>query len=335
MMMNINFNDIESIDLNLLRVLDLILRERSVTRAAQRLHVTQSAVSNALGRLRTIFNDPLLTRNGGSLAPTRLAQSLAPRLEMALKQLEATVHTYLSFDPETTMRRFTLACTDAHHFHDVPRIADAFARQLPKAGLRIVSPDYLKTSGGLETGDVDAVLMPKPGIGSGECFEELYAEGFAFVVRKDHPKVGKKLTVEQFNALRHIDTLVVQGEGGIGHRMAGDLFTRLGLIRDVAFSVPSFSAAGLAASRSDCLAGIPKSLAGILCQLLPLKEVEAPLPSYAFPMCLVWHPRTEADPACRYFRKVVADSLKDISKPGETAQWVESPEFAPRKSGES
>lgn len=312
-MMNIKSIDISAVDLNLLRVLALVLRERSVTGAARKLHVTQSAVSNSLARLRRLFQDPLVARSAGGLIPTPLARSLAPRLDRALAQVEAAVQAHLAFDPETAARRFTLACTDAHHFHDVPRIAEAFARELPKADLRIVSPDFLEASGGLESGEVDAVLMPKPGVGPDQLSEDLYPEGFAFVARRDHPRVGRKLSVAQFNALRHIDTLVVQGGGGIGHRLAGDMFARLGLVRDVALSVPTFSAAGLAASRSDFLAGLPESLADILCGLLPLKKVHAPVPAYAFPMCLAWHPRTDADPASRFFRKVVADSLKGKS----------------------
>jgi len=309
--MNIIDSDISNIDLNLIRVLALVIQERSVTGAARRLHVTQSAVSNSLNRLRTLFQDPLLTRSGKGLVPTPMARSLAPRLDRALAQVEEAVRTHLAFDPRTSTRRFTLACTDAHHFHDVPRLAEAFTRSLPRAGLRIVSPDFLKSSGGLETGEVDAALMPKPGMDPGHLCEELYTEGFAFVVRRNHPVVGKKVTVAQFNALRHIDTLLVHGEGGVGHRMAGDMLAPLGLVRDVAFSVPTFIAAGLAASCSDCLAGVPERLADILCRMLPLKKVVVPVPKHTFPMCLVWHQRSNTDPGSRFFRQVTADVLRE------------------------
>lgn len=309
--MNYTGNDIGNIDLNLLRVLATVLKEGSATGAAHRLHVTQSAISNSLARLRRLFGDPLVTRSGSGLAPTPLAQGLMPLLTRALAQVDEVVKSHLSFDPKRTARRFTLACTDAHHFHDVPRIAESFSRKLPKAGLRIVSPDYMEASDGLESREIDAALVPLPGLLPGQPYEELYAEGFAFVVRRDHPQVGKVLTVAQFNALRHIDTLVVQGKGGIGHKMAGDMFARLGLVRDVALSVPTFSAAGLAAARSDFVAGIPERLAGILCGLLPLRKVRGPLPRFAFPMCLTWHARTGSDPALKYFRMVVVDALRD------------------------
>ncbi len=310
MMMKITQNDIASLDLNLLRVLDTVLREGGATKAARRLHVTQSAISNSLARLRDLFGDPLTVRDGRGLAPTPLARRLMPHLSAALAQVEEAVMAQLAFDPLTSRRRFTLACTDAHHFHDVPRIAGRFARALPRAGLRIVSPDFLDSSDGLRTGEIDAVLVPRPGVPDGQPCVELYDDGFAFVVRKGHPTAGKILTAERFNRLRHVDTLIVQGRGGVGHRMAGDAFSRLGLVRDVALSVPSFGAAALAAARSDLVAGIPARLADILCRILPLREVRSPWPAPEFPMALTWDVRTDADPGSRAFRAIVIDALK-------------------------
>lgn len=141
-------------------------------------------------------------------------------------------------------------------------------------------------------------------------FEELYPEGFAFVVRRDHPRVREELTGKLFNSLRHIDTLIVKGRGGVGHRMAEGIFSNFNLVRDIALSVPSFGAAALAASQSDFVAGVPGSLAGMLCEILPLRRVKSPLPHFSSPMCLTWHPRAEADPGSRFFRNFVAGVLK-------------------------
>jgi hypothetical protein len=101
---------------------------------------------------------------------------------------------------------------------------------------------------------------------AGQPCEDLYVEGFAFVARRGHPAAGKPLTAECVNALRHFDTLIVQGRGGICHSMAGEAFAGLGLARDAA----------LAASRSDLVAGIPASLAEILCRILPLHRLRCP-----------------------------------------------------------
>jgi DNA-binding transcriptional LysR family regulator len=322
---------VSGLDLNLLRVLATVLEERSATAAARRLHVTQSAVSNSLARLRRLFGDPLLTRHGNALAPTPLALSLMPRLHQALEQMYEVVRSQVSFDPLRSQRRFSLACTDAHHFHDVPRLVAAFARHLPLAELRVVSPDFMESSDGLRSGDIDAALMPRPLVPAGQPCEEVYSDGFAFVVRRDNPHVGDSLTVEEFNAQRHIDTLVVLGRGGIGHKVASEMSAQVGLTRNIALSVPTFSAAGLAAAHSDFVAGLPARLAEILCTLLPLRQVKVPLPPLALPMCLTWHAHSDADPAARYFRELVASTLRASNTPN-VSKRPRQRSFAPAQS---
>ncbi len=308
-MMNITSNDVSQADLNLLRVLHMVLQQGSATGAARRLHVTQSAVSNALARLRDMFGDPLVTRSGKGLMPTPMGLRLKPLLAHALAQVEDVITSQLVFDPRTTTRRFTLACTDAHHFHDVPMLTASMARHLPHATLHVVSPDTAEALDHPASGALDGVLCPRQGVPPGQPFTELYEEGFAFVVRRDHPVVGRTLGVQQFNALRHVDTLIVQGRGGIGHKMASEMFAHLGLVRDVALSVPTFSAAGMAAARSDLIAGLPARLAGILCTQLPLRQVRGPLPVHTFPMVLTWSAAMALDVGSQFFRKVVVETL--------------------------
>ncbi len=311
--MKITQSNIANLDLNLLRILRAVLETGSATQAARRLHVTQSAISNSLARLRVHFGDPLVIRNGKGLSPTPLAKSLLPLLAESLDQVEKSVLSHLGFNPKSSTRRFTLGCTDAHHFRDVPMVTTRFAQALPKAELRIVSPDFMESSDGLASGEIDAALCPAPAVPPGQPFQELYPEGFAFVVRRDHPRVKEELTAKLFNSLRHIDTLLVQGKGGVGHKMAENIFSRLKLVRDVALSVPSFGAAALAASQSDFVAGIPESLAGRLCELLPLRRVRSPLPPFTFPMCLTWHTRAAEDPGSLFFRNLVTEVLKSAT----------------------
>src|SRR5690606_8352979 len=136
-------DDISNLDLNLFRVLAIVLEVGSATRAAARLHVTQSAVSNALARLREMFGDPLMTLKRRGLARMLLASRLLAQLGPALRGDEDVVRVHRSFDPRTSSRRYTLGCTDAHHFHDVPRLLEAFERRMPRASLHIVSPDTI------------------------------------------------------------------------------------------------------------------------------------------------------------------------------------------------
>lgn len=297
-------------DLNLLRVLAVVVDEGSATRAAVRLNVTQSAVSNSLARLRELFGDPLMTRRGRGLAPTPLATSLLEQLGPALLRMEEVVRAHRSFDPRTSTRRFTLACTDAHHFHDVPRLVEAFERRLPQAALRIVSPDVVAAGDPRSADAIDATLIPAFGVPSGQPHESVYEEGFGWVVRREHPSVGERVDLDDLRRLRHVDTLVAAGRGGVGHEFAAKTFAPLGLVRDIVLSVPTFSAAALAVARSDGITGLPQTLAEILCTLLPLRIVQTPFPAITFPMCLTWSERSDGDPGARFFRALVRSTLR-------------------------
>src|SRR5215472_9901334 len=158
-LINTNMN-LSAVDLNLFAVLHAVLEERSATRAAERLHVTQSAVSNAIGRLRAVLGDPLVVRSGRGLTPTPRAEELAPFVAQAVGQLQMAIDRGAAFVPEASERRFTLALADNRQTSEAARIAEVFAHKLPRAALRLVSNDYLVATDGLATGDVDASFSP-------------------------------------------------------------------------------------------------------------------------------------------------------------------------------
>src|SRR5262249_49145516 len=145
------------LDLNLLLVLDTVLTERSVARAARRLHVTPSAVSNALARLRGALADPLVARSGRGIVATPRAAELAPTLARALRELEQAV-SGSAFDPASTTREFTLAIADAGQIVRLPDLARSFATEMPRARLRVVGIDTLLSTGGLGGSEVDVAI---------------------------------------------------------------------------------------------------------------------------------------------------------------------------------
>jgi DNA-binding transcriptional LysR family regulator len=301
--------NLSSVDLNLFVMLHVVLEERSATRAAKRLNVTQSAVSNAIARLRAVLGDPLVVRSGRGLAPTPRAEELAPFVAQAVAQLQLAVDRGAAFVPEASERRFTLALTDNHQTSEAARIAEFFARKLPRAALRLVSSDYLVATDGLATGDVDAAFVPSmmqtPGVRARPIFEEQAC----LVVRRDHPRVRGKLTPKLFNELPHIDVEVVLGRTGVGHRLAEQHWKSAGLERKVAVTVPYFTTAAMIASRTDCIAGLPSRMAKVLCKHLPIKVASAAFPMPRMGMSLVWHERTDADPGGRYFRDLVVKAV--------------------------
>ena len=146
------------LDLNLLVVLDTVLSERSVARAARRLHVTPSAISNALARLRAALGDPLVTRVGRGIVPTPRPLALAPALQRALLDLELAVAEDV-FDPATTTKQFTVAIADAGQIARLPGIVQLVAAEMPRARLRVVGIDTYFSSGGLAGTDIDVGLI--------------------------------------------------------------------------------------------------------------------------------------------------------------------------------
>jgi DNA-binding transcriptional LysR family regulator len=302
--------DLSAIDLNLFVVLDAVLAEGSATAAARRLHVTQSAVSNALARLRELVGDPLVVRRGRGLAPTPVALELAPRIAAVLHELRAALARDREFDPATTTRRFTIALTDNQEVSDLPRIVARFEQRLPLASLQVVTVERLISSDGLAAGLVDVALAPAAVTGPGLRQAPLYSEQGVVVVRRDNHKVGRRLDRAAFEATPYVDVQVV-GEAGHGHRLARDALARAGLRRRVVLTVPHFMAAAVAVSRTDWITGLPRRFAAEVSRRLPLRTVVAPVEPLRFELVLQWHERTDADPGARYFRALILAALSD------------------------
>lgn len=300
-----------AIDLNRLLVLHAVLKERSVTRAAAMLHVTPSAISNALARLRATFDDPLLVRSGRGLVLTPRAAALAPQLAEAVAAMTRVVETQSSFDPARSTRTFTLACSDAEQISEVPRIAAAFARRLPHASLRVISVDQLESNGGLASGEVDVAVAPAQRAFPDVHSSDLYEEEGVLVVRQGHPHVRRRMSKEQFNTLRHIDILLALGGPGIGHRIVEEFFASHGLYRDIAISVPSFAAAAAVAAQTDWVAGMPRRMATAFLRHMPLVSVAMPVPALRFQIQLVWHERTHKDAGAQFFRELILRGVRD------------------------
>jgi DNA-binding transcriptional LysR family regulator len=300
--------NISNVDLNLLVVLHAVLEEQSAAKAAKRLHVTPPAISNALARLRSIFGDPLFVRCGRGLTPTPRALALAPTLARALAELEHVVVGGAGFDPQTTTRELTIALADGDQIASLPRIAKLFGQQLPRARLRVVSIDTLIASGGLAGSQIDVALAP--GESEGLHSRPLYEEQGVFVVRRDHPRVHRRLTRELFNAGRHVDIHLALGRAGVGNRAVTELFEQQGLTRDIAVIVPTFAAAAMVVATTDMIAGMPRRVAQMLTSTAPIKLVNGPLPALRFSMQMMWHDRTHSDPASSYFRELIASSFE-------------------------
>lgn len=321
---------LSSIDLNLLLVLHTVLEEKTVARAAAKLHVTPPAVSNALTRLRELLGDPLLVRRGRGLVPTPRALELAPRLASALGDLERAVGEDARFDPAQSRRRFVLACSDSDQICSVPRVVPRFARELPLAQLHVASIDQLTASDGLAAGTVDVAFAPAGIDSTGLHARDLYEDEAVVVLREDHPIKAARLSRAQFNGLRHVDTWLSLGRPGDGHRMAEAFLEQHGLMRQVVLIVPGFTAAAMSAATSDLAAAMPSRVAAKLAEGLPIRTARLPTPPMRMALQLVWHERTHQDPGAAFFRSLIVAALSEPSRRrASTRQFPQPAGFHP------
>jgi DNA-binding transcriptional LysR family regulator len=299
-----------ALDLNLLLMLDTVLAERSVVGAARRLHVTPSAVSNALARLRATLDDPLLIRSGRGVVPTPRAAALAPTLARALRDLDQAIHGN-GFDPATTDRELTLAIADVVQVVKLPQIVAALAREMPRARLRVASIDTLVATGGLAGTEID-VAIGAGEQGPGIHAEPLYQESIVLVARAGHPMVRSRVGKSQLAALRHVEVQVAPGRGS---RPLAASYAALGVTRNIAVVVPTFTAAAAVVAGTDLVASLPGSLVSVLGPRLALRRVATPLAPIETAINLLWHERTHQDPALRAFRELLAGAAGRPGRP--------------------
>ena len=293
-----------TLDLNLLLVLDTVLAERSVVSAARRLHVTPSAISNALARLRGALDDPLLIRSGRGVVPTPRAAALAPALARSLRDLDQAIHGDV-FDRRTTDRELTLAIADVGQVVKLPRIVAALAEEMPRARLRVVSIDALVAAGGLAGTEID-VLIGAGEKGPGIRARPLYQEEIVLVARAGHPTIRGRVTKTALGALRHVQVEIAPGRG---NKQVAASYAALGVARNIAVVVPNYTAAAAVIAGTDLVASLPSSLLDVLGPRLALRRVATPFAPIGTAISLFWHERTEQDPAQRAFREVLADAV--------------------------
>jgi len=315
---------LSQLDLNLLVVLKTVLAERSVMRAARALHVTPSAVSNSLARLRQALKDPLVIKSGRGIVPTPRAAALAPELARALEDLDRAVHGD-AFDPTTTTRQFTLAIADAGQVVQVPRIAFDLARAMPRARLRVVGIDTLLSTGGLAGTEVDLALAALPGDPPGVHMVAVYKEKTVLVARRKHPLAGNTVSKRELGALRHVDVEIAPGRG---YRELASTYARLGIEREVALTVPTFTAAAAIVASTDFVATLPESFVARLGETFGVRKLAQSAPHLVVPIKLAWHERTEHDPLMRVFREVVRSSVQGLRGDARAKRRADSKELA-------
>ena len=295
-------------DLNLLPIFVALMEERSVTRAAERMGMTQPALSNALSRLRLMLQDQLFVRERYGIQPTPIALELSPLIAEALAQLDNAVLGQQAFDPVKAERLFTIAPNGYVEFVLVPAIVARLEKVAPGIKLRLTpyGNDLVET--GVVSGTTALVLGRIVDPPDNLVVQHLMDEGLACAVRTDHPGVGDVMTREQFETMKHVN-IVPPG------RMRAGLFQALAqqqLKRDVAISVTNFFAAAEMVAVTDYCATLPTLICRKLMHDPRLKVLPAPVDLGSFPVEMAWHVRYRHDPAHRWLRALIGEVIIDF-----------------------
>lgn len=305
MHMEHNLN-LSALDLNLLVVLEALLAERHVTKAAARVGLSQSATSHALGRLRELYDDPLLVRSGNAMTLTPRAVALHPAVERGLSELRATITGESPFDPSTARRVFTVGAVDYAQSLLLPPLLAFLEHEAPRIDVAIANaPDLFEL---LEGGRIDLAVVVGPKVPSAFRSRELFTDGFVCMVRRGHPAARRKLTLAQYLELRHV---VVAPTGSPGSVVDTELAKR-GKQRRVALRVPDFLVAPLVVSSSDFINTGPERLATLHAKHHSIRLLPPPIPLPRFTVCLAWHARLDADPAHVWLRNAVVRLARDV-----------------------
>jgi DNA-binding transcriptional LysR family regulator len=298
--------NIAALNLNLLPVLDVLLAERSVSRAGARLGLSQPAVSNALAQLRGILGDPLLVRGPGGMVPTERALALAAPLRAALAQLEHGLGPSTPFDPATADRRFTLATNDFVAFALLPKLLARLSREAPGVRLQVRAWQEHYVPADLERGEADLMLGIFRKLPPRHHQTPLFEDRFVCVARRGHPQVRGKLTLATYVKLPHV--LVSHQPDGRG--VVDDALARRGLTRTVVLRVSHFLLVPAIIAGTDYVAALSEHVARPFAKAWPLQLLPPPLPLPVGDVSVVWHERTHASPAHAWLRGVISETAK-------------------------
>nr|WP_298719274.1 LysR family transcriptional regulator [uncultured Steroidobacter sp.] len=297
------------IDLNLFTVFDAIYREGGITAASRRLHLSQPAVSHALGRLRELLNDPLFERRGHEMIPTPLARSLADSIASSLGNLEQMLQRVGHFEPGTAQRCFTIAARESHELTFLPALMRRIGTQAAHIGIASVRIDRRDLEEDLQSGEIDVAIDVALPLSNEVRRERIGAEPLVVLARADHPVVQGKLDLETYTSLSHI--LITGRRRGGGYEDGA--LARLGLSRHIKMRCQHHAAASQVVAASELLATMTRSQAAIVSrgssnQLLPFPIEVPPLESF-----LYWHSNVDEDPASQWFRAQVQACLAERS----------------------
>jgi DNA-binding transcriptional LysR family regulator len=297
--------DIKRLDFNLLVTLDALLAERSVSRAAQRLNLSQPALSAQLARLREMLGDPLFVPSHRGMTPTPLALGLQAPLAAALAQLRDVVTSARAFDPARDDFTVHIAASDYVQAALLLDFTLALREQAPGVRIALRALDPARLEALMEKGEIDLAVLTPDGIADALRSRPLFEERYVFIARSKHPALRRPLDARRFCELEHV---MVSPRGGSFTTPVDDMLDAQGLQRRVVVSASTFHSVLELVERSDLVALVPARLVGHRGNRL--RVLAPPLPVAGFAIRMAWHNRNHGDAAQRWVReRLVAFAL--------------------------
>jgi DNA-binding transcriptional LysR family regulator len=289
-------------DFRLLAIIKELHRTRSVSQVAERLELTQSAISMSLAKLRRYFDDPLFVRTSQGMEPTPRAVQIIRILGQAENLLLTAFDQSVLFCPQTSDRVFRIQSTDTAQLTVAPRLMCHLREAAPsvRIDLQRIVPDTPKL---LESGELDLAIGFMPPMGAGFCHQRLFNERFVCATRSAHPRIGETLTLEAFEAENHLAITTL----GTGHGAIERILELKKVHRRVALEVPSFLGIASILEVNDYLVVLPEQLVPDLTALGAIKVFPLPFDMPGYPVMQHWHERYSQDASSRWLRNVMAN----------------------------
>ena len=311
--------NISKIDLNLLVYLDVLLRERNVTRAAEELGISQPAMSNSLRRLRALFNDPVLVRTSDGMTPTERALELQPLVRNVLAAAELAVLPKTVFDPSESERIFRIMASDYTEATLLPKLLQRLSAEAPAVRLDIMTPSDVSFHD-VERGKVDLVINRFESLPQSFHQIHLWDDSFSCVLRADNPII-KNWNLDAYLQAKHV--WVSKTGMGVGVGMSSDDVQRLGWVDEALAKIDTkrvitlftrhYQAALLLAEHNDLIVTIPTLAANSMLENTHVAILEPPFDIPRMRLKMVWSPLLQHDPGHRWMRKLIKSVSEDIA----------------------
>jgi LysR family nod box-dependent transcriptional activator len=297
------------LDLNLLVALDALLTERNITRAAERVHLSQSAMSNALSRLREYFEDELLVQVGRKMEPTPRAETLQEAVRDVLLRIDTSITAMPQFDSSSSDREFILFVSDYTMGVLLPHALALVARKRSTVRFRFL-PQVASPARSLERGEADLLVIPKAYCSPDHPSEVVFEEEHVCVVWNQSTAARAGMSFERYAEAGHV--VMVPTESG-QPSFEGWFVERFGLSRRIAVTTYSFAALPPLVVGTELVATVHARLARRLAASLPITILPVPLPMPQFEQAMQWHKYRATDPGLIWLRQLMKDAAAEMN----------------------